>query len=247
MNDLEMVQASKSDLLDPLSHGHFAGLRAGTVLAVCFASMLGWVSRAEVAPKDTESPAAAELVKYRRELQALRAEFGGSRELPDTAYFKEYRYPQVLRVLHQELLVNVIDGKPVPNFFVYTKPWYRDGAMMAMCFKATGNLDLIRDWVLGLTEPYDRNNNGETEADNLGQALYLVSLVSDKYHPLVAKVLNEMPRFEVDSPSGKYLKGRSDFSFHTVCGPWAFRILMPCPEWKTLTRPSFGWTTRTLT
>jgi hypothetical protein len=43
--------------------------------------------------------------------------------------------------------------------------------MMTMCFKATGNLDLIRDWVLGLTEPYDRNNGGETEADNLGQAL----------------------------------------------------------------------------
>jgi hypothetical protein len=26
----------------------------------------------------------------------------------------------------------------------------------------------------GLREPYDRNNAGETEADNLGQALYLV-------------------------------------------------------------------------
>jgi hypothetical protein len=70
--------------------------------------------------------------------------------------------------------------------------------------------------VLGLTEPYDRNNNGETEADNLGQALYLVSLVSDKNRPLVDKVLKEMPRFEVDAPGGKYLKGRSDFSFHPV-------------------------------
>jgi hypothetical protein len=133
--------------------------------------------------------------------------------LPD---FKEYRYPQVLRVLHQELLLNVIDGKPVPNFLVYPKPWYRDGAMMAMCYKATGNLDLIRDWILALTEPYDRNNNGETEADNLGQALYLISLVSDRNHPLVGKVLKELPRFEVDDPGGKYLKGRSDFSFHPV-------------------------------
>jgi hypothetical protein len=128
--------------------------------------------------------------------------------------FRECRYPQVLRVLHQELLVNVIEGKPVPNFFVYPKPWYRDGAMMAMCFKATGNLGLIRDWVLGLTEPYDRNNAGETEADNLGQVLYLVSLVADRNHPLVEKVLKEMPRFEVDTPGGKHLKGRSDFAFH---------------------------------
>ena len=85
---------------------------------------------------------------------------------------------------------------------------------MTMCFKATGNLDLIRDWVLGLTEPYDRNNGGETEADNLGQALYLASLVADKNHPLVEKVLKELPRFEAATPGGKYLKGRSDFAFH---------------------------------
>jgi hypothetical protein len=89
--------------------------------------------------------------------------------------FEGYRYPRILRVLHQELLVNVIEGKPVPNHFVYPRPWYRDGAMMAMCFQATGNLDLIKEWVLGLREPYDRNNAGETEADNLGQALYLAA------------------------------------------------------------------------
>ena len=128
--------------------------------------------------------------------------------------FEEYRYPQVMRVLHQELLVNVIDGKPVPNYFVYPKPWYRDGAMMALCFKATDNLDLMKDWVLGLSEPYDRNNNGETEADNLGQALYLISLFTDRNHPLVAKVLKEFPRFEVEGPDGKYIKGRSDFAEH---------------------------------
>ena len=147
-------------------------------------------------------------------------ENGGRRALEGTRHpvhlpdFQEYHYPQVLRVLHQELLMNVKDGKPVPNFFVYPKPWYRDGAMMAMCFKATRNLDLIRDWVMGLTEPYDRNNRGETEADNLGQALFLVSLVADKNHPLVNKVLKELPRFEVDAPGGKHLQGRSDFAFH---------------------------------
>ena len=128
--------------------------------------------------------------------------------------FAEHRYPQVMRVLHHELLVNVIDGRPVPNFFVYDKPWYRDGAMMALCFKATGNLDVIRDWVLHLDEPFDRNNNGETEADNLGQALFLVSLFSGKDHPIVPKVLKELPRFEVQGPDGKYIKGRSDFAEH---------------------------------
>lgn len=130
--------------------------------------------------------------------------------------FDGYRYPRVMRVLHQELLVNVVDGKPVPNAFVYPRPWYRDGAMMAMCFQRTGNLDVIRDWVLKLDEPFDRNNGGESEADNLGQALYLISLVSDKNHPLVEKILSEMRRFEVAGTAGKYIKGRSDFAEHPV-------------------------------
>jgi hypothetical protein len=115
-------------------------------------------------------------------------------------------------VLHQEILVNVIDGMPVPNFFVYRKPWYRDGAMMGMCLRETGNLDLLRDWILGLREPYDGNNAGETEADNLGQALYLISLVADKSHPLTARVLAELPRFE----SENYIRGHSDFAQHPV-------------------------------
>ena len=130
--------------------------------------------------------------------------------------FAGHRYVSILRVLHHEILMNIIEGWPLPNFYVYRKPWYRDGAMMAMCLKATGNLDLIRDWIRSLTEPYDRNNAGETEADNLGQALFLVSCVSDKSHPLVAKVLRELPRFDVRDHYGFYIKGRSDFAEHPV-------------------------------
>ena len=296
-----MRRASKPRLSERRVSRCLIALWTATPPAFWFA-ILGWGLQTQVVPLTAaEGPGAAELAKYRAELQTFRGEFGGSHELPDTPFFlfglgqrtkllykagslvnattgkllrqwpvktativppaycvsimtgsgasvrivedeqavwleeegsrraiagtehpvrlpefKEYRYPQVLQVLHQELLVNIIDGKPVPNFFVYPKPWYRDAAMMAMCYKATGNLDLIRDWILGLTEPYDRNNRGESEADNLGQALYLISLVSDKNHPLVGKVLKERPRFEMDSPSGKYLKGRSDFSFHPV-------------------------------
>lgn len=130
--------------------------------------------------------------------------------------FVGHRYASILRVLHHEILINVIDGLPVPNFYVYKKPWYRDGAMMAMCLRETGNLAVIRDWIFGLHEPYDRNNAGETEADNLGQGLYLVSLISDKEHPLVPAILSELPRFEVTDQQGLYLKGRSDFADHPV-------------------------------
>lgn len=45
-----------------------------------------------------------------------------------------------MRALHQEILIHIIDGKPLPNFFVYKKPWYRDSAMMCMCLKKTNNL-----------------------------------------------------------------------------------------------------------
>jgi hypothetical protein len=126
--------------------------------------------------------------------------------------FTGHRHAPVLRVLHQELLINVIDGKPVPNFMVYTRPWYRDGAMMAMVLKQTGNLDLIKGWVLALREPYDRNNGGETEADNLGEAMFLISLASDKNHPLVPVIRREMRRFEKDH----HIEGRSDFASHPV-------------------------------
>jgi hypothetical protein len=159
----------------------------------------------------------------REDSEAVWIEHGGQRaaldgtrspvNLPD---FKGKRFPRVLRVLHQELLVNITEAGPVPNFFVYEKPWYRDAAMMALTFKETGNLELLKPWILGLREPFDRNNKGETEADNLGQALFLISLVSDKNHPLVPKVLAEVPRFEKSVSTGKYIHGRSDFADHPV-------------------------------
>ena len=68
----------------------------------------------------------------------------------------------------------------------------------------------------GLTEVFDRNNAGETEADNPGQALFLLSLVSDKNHPLVPKILEALKRFEVKDTGGVYIKGRSDFADHPV-------------------------------
>lgn len=70
---------------------------------------------------------------------------------------------------------------------------------------------------MSLREPYDGNNDGETEADNLGQALYLISIVSNRKHPLVQKVLSEIPKFETRSSDGHlYIKGRSDFEEHPV-------------------------------
>ena len=128
--------------------------------------------------------------------------------LPD---FERYRFSEILKVLNHEILINVVDSKPVPNLIIYDKPWRRDAALMAMCLKETGNLKLIKEWVMSIEEPYDYNNAGEAEADNLGQTLYLISLFSDKSHPVVQKVLNELPKYEVHQNGIIYIKGRSDF------------------------------------
>lgn len=128
--------------------------------------------------------------------------------LPD---FEGHRFSEILKVLNHEILINVVNSKPVPNLIIYDNPWRRDAALMAMCLKETGNLPLIRDWVMGIHEPYDYNNAGESEADNLGQTLYLISLFSDNSHPVVQKVLDELPKYEVQENGITYIKGRSDF------------------------------------
>lgn len=131
--------------------------------------------------------------------------------------FQDYKYDQILRVLHQEILINIVESQPLPNFLAYDKAWRRDAAMMAMCLEKTGNLELIRDWVLALAEPYDYNNqtNGvaEEEADNLGQTLYLLSLFTNKDHPLVSRTLEEIPKFEKARKGKKFIKGRTDFGY----------------------------------
>lgn len=181
----------KSEIIIPSDYSIFIETRDGTKLSIVEDEQGVWIDQGN-------------------ELRSIE----GTKKPVKLPTFGEYRWPQVMRVLHQELLVNVVDSKPVPNFFVYPRPWYRDGAMMAKCFQDTGNLDVIKDWILKLNEVYDRNNKFEREADNLGQALYLISLVSDKEHPLVKQILAEVPKWEVKTKAGVYIKGRSDFAEH---------------------------------
>ena len=134
----------------------------------------------------------------------------GTRSRLNLPRFADKAFGPVLRVLHQEVLINVINGRPVPNFLVYFKPWYRDATMMAMVLRATDNLPLIRDWIMALRNPFDLNN--QHEADNLGQVLFLVSLVSDKSHPVVPMVLDSARRFQKNN----YIVGRTDNVEHAV-------------------------------
>lgn len=117
-----------------------------------------------------------------------------------------------LRALHHELLVNIVDGVPLPNLFVYDKPWRRDAAMMAMALNRTGNIGLIAPWISGLGSVFD-GNAGVEEPDNIGQTLYLLALAKvPKSHPLIAKSVAEARRFR----SGNHITGSTDGAIHAA-------------------------------
>jgi hypothetical protein len=126
--------------------------------------------------------------------------------------FEGHKYGSLLRVLHHEMLTNIVNGRPLPNLLVYQKPWYRDAAMVCMCLERTRNLSLVADWVEGLRAPFDCNNAGNREPDNLGEALYLISLVSDAGHPLVPEIL----RRAADITRDRHLRGPTDGEEHPV-------------------------------
>lgn len=120
--------------------------------------------------------------------------------------FNGHPYARELRILHHEVLINIVNGLPLPNFLVYDQPWYRDAAMMAMVLEQTGNIDLIREWISNLEKPFDNNNAGQDEPDNLGQLLYLAALIDAPDHPIIETVLKSIDDFTKDD----YIVGLTD-------------------------------------
>jgi hypothetical protein len=136
-----------------------------------------------------------------------------SRQPINLTSFENHPYRSLLRILHHEILINIVGGQPLPNFLVYEKPWYRDAAMMAMVLYITGNIHLIEEWILNITNPFDRNNAGHEEPDNLGQLLYLISLTNNpSKHPLIPRILSEAEKVMHND----YLIGITDGQQHAV-------------------------------
>ena len=151
------------------------------------------------------------------------AEYAVPLRLPD---FRGHPHAEALRTLLREILVNIDGGAPLPNFYVYRRPWRRDGAMMAMVLEATGNLGQLRAWAESLDDPFDRNNGGDEEPDNLGQTLYLLGRLGLGDHPLVARTV-EASRRRL-GPDGALL-GNTDGRPHPAyCGAWLRLGLEAC-------------------
>lgn len=126
--------------------------------------------------------------------------------------FDEYKYSKQLRILHHEVLISFLGKIPVPNFYVYNTAWYRDSAMMALVLERTGNIELLRDWALSVTDMYDRNNKGNCEPDNLGQLAFVLSFFVDKDYPLVKNIIAESKRIMEDG----LLTGITDYNHHEI-------------------------------
>ena len=130
--------------------------------------------------------------------------------IPD---FAGYAHEKQLKKLFNEIMVN-ISANPIegvkPNVFAYSGAWYRDGAMAAMALKRTNNLKQVQPFINSIEKLYDEEN-GEKEADNLGELLYILSLSEKKNDLLINKVINEAKR--ITNKDG-YIEGRTDGGDH---------------------------------
>ena len=109
-----------------------------------------------------------------------------------------YKHEKILKQLFHEVMINITEDGPKSNFIAYDKVWYRDAAIIAMVLEKTNNVKQIEQWINSITEIYDMQN-GEKEADNLGQVLYLVSLVENKNEQLINKIKQEANKIKEES------------------------------------------------
>jgi len=126
--------------------------------------------------------------------------------------FDNYEHKYQLRVLFNEVMINITEDGPKPNFIAYSNVWYRDAAIMAMVLEKTNNINQIENWIMHINKMYDNQNDGN-ELDNLGQLLYLSSLTENKNDNLILEIQKEI---EKNVYTEGYLNGITDGAYHPV-------------------------------
>lgn len=107
--------------------------------------------------------------------------------------FNNYKYSEILKVLHQEILFNIDGDIPKPNIFGYSGAWYRDSMLATMVLEETKNLNLFENWVNSITNIYDNSRDPNiNEADNLGELLYIIGAVNIDRQDLINDILLEI-------------------------------------------------------
>ena len=115
--------------------------------------------------------------------------------------FEDSKVGRVLKVLHQEVLVNIDHGRPRTTLTARTNEsgLYREGMVAAMVLEKTNNTWLFEDWMKQINSIYDCRNKLEkneakcTEsADNPGQLLYLLGAITNSRQDLTNKIKAEV-------------------------------------------------------
>jgi len=111
--------------------------------------------------------------------------------------FEGYKYSEILKVLHQEILFNIDGDTPKPNIFGYKSAWYRDSMLATMVLEKTENTSLLENWVKSIDKIYDNSRHPDIdEADNLGELLYIIGAVDVDRSDLINDILKEIERLK---------------------------------------------------
>lgn len=131
--------------------------------------------------------------------------------------FKDYKYSEILKVLHQEILFNIDNDIPKPNIFVYNNAWYRDTMLATMVLEKTENVSLLNEWVSTINKIYDNSRSADiNEIDNLGELLYIIGATNSSRQDLIDQIMAEIKSLTKDSMITGQVDGMQQSYFPTV-------------------------------
>lgn len=163
----------------------------------------------------------------------------GEREILDESMhlnipdFSKYKYGDKLSILFYEVMINMTTEGPKPNFIVYNHVFYRDAALAAMVCLQTGNMHVMNDWVKRIDTVYDRARITVDESDNLGQVLFLQSLLDEPNSELIDVAIKEAKRITSDGMLTGIVDGANHPIYATGWLKFGLESLgMDSSEWK---------------
>lgn len=122
--------------------------------------------------------------------------------------FENYKYSELLKVLHQEILFNIDGEIPKPNLVGYDTAWYRDTMLGTKVLEITNNTHLLIEWVKSIDSIYDYSRSENIkETDNLGELLYIIGAIGVERKDLIKDIKEEINN--IKQPDGS-IKGNVD-------------------------------------
>lgn len=113
--------------------------------------------------------------------------------------FSGKKYNEILKVLNQEVLFNIRDGRPEANTIANNKVYLRDAMIMTMVLEKSDNTNILKEWIDKENKMYDfTKSNNIKEADNLGELLYILHATKSNNLSLKNKIIEEIEKIKTD-------------------------------------------------